>query len=46
VSQTEVTTSPFIRTLLAPDLDLLDPANQADSLSVAVGITTKKATWP
>jgi hypothetical protein len=46
VSQTEVTTSPFIRTLLAPDLDLLEPANQADSLSVAVGITTKKATWP
>jgi hypothetical protein len=44
-SQTEVTDSPFIKTLLAPDLDLLDPPNQADSLSVAVGITTKKATW-
>jgi hypothetical protein len=44
-SLVEVTDSPFIKTLLAPDLDLLDPPNQADSLSVAVGITTKKATW-
>jgi hypothetical protein len=45
VTEPEVSMSPFIRTLLSPDLDLLEPANQADSLSVAVGITTKKATW-
>jgi hypothetical protein len=46
VTQTEVSDSPFIRTLLSPDLDLLEPTMQADSLSVAVGITTVKATWP
>jgi hypothetical protein len=46
VTEAEVKESGFIKTLLGPDLDLLPPANDTDSLSVGVGVKTVKATWP
>ena len=46
VSQDEVKNSPFIKTLLGADLDLLPPAGEYDSLSVGVGVSAVKGTYP
>jgi hypothetical protein len=46
ITTEEIKNSPFIKTLLGADLDLLPPAGVYDSLSVGVGVTAVKATYP
>jgi hypothetical protein len=46
LADAEVAESPFVRTLLQPDLDLEAPARQNDALSFVVGIGAVPATWP
>jgi hypothetical protein len=46
VSEDEVKNSPFIKTLLGADLDLLPPSGEYDSLSVGVGVTAVQGTYP
>jgi hypothetical protein len=46
VSLDEVKNSPFIKTLLKPDLDLLPPVGENDSMSVGVGVTAVKGSFP
>ena len=45
ISLEEIRENSFIKTVLGPDLDILDPKGQNESLSVGVGITSVKATY-
>jgi hypothetical protein len=46
ISLEEVQTNAFIETLLSPDVDLLEDVPDNDSVTVAVGVTAVKASWP
>jgi hypothetical protein len=45
LADAEVAESPFVRTLLQPDLDLEPPARHNDAVSFVVGVGAVPATW-